>query len=186
MRRLSLATSLASSLFSLSASAQTPPPAKTTITVGDFELAPEMEVRTRGEYRHNPVDMGGVGGTYTEDSWAVMERARVGLGAERGPLRAKISFQDARVWGSTPPTATFNDDSFASTGLYEAFAEVHATTTAPNPTYVRVGRQAIVWDGGRLLGNADFSPVARTLDAVWPLLEAPQAFEADAIWQTRR
>lgn len=28
--------------------------------------------------------------------------------------------------------------------------------------------------------------VASTLQAVWPLLEAPQAFEADAIWQSRR
>lgn len=28
--------------------------------------------------------------------------------------------------------------------------------------------------------------VAPTLDAVWPLLEAPQGFEADAIWQNRR
>jgi hypothetical protein len=159
------------------ARAQTTPAAKPTITVGDFELAPELEVRTRGEYRRNPVDMGGEGtGFYTEDPWAVMERARVGLGAERGPLKAKVTIQDARVWGSTPPTAIFSSDSFGSTGLYEAFIEVHTTSptppqtkddsTAKTPQYIRVGRQAIVWDGGRLLGNADFSPVARTLDAV--------------------
>ena len=169
MRRpLATITALvASCLAAREAAAQTPPAAKPTITVGDFELAPEMEVRTRGEYRRNPVDMGGAGsGYYAEDPWAIMERARVGLAADRGPLRAKITFQDARVWGSTPPTAIFNQDQFASTGLYEAFAEVHTTSPAPNPTYLRVGRQAIVWDGGRLLGNADFSPVARTLDAV--------------------
>ncbi len=159
------------------ASAQTTPPAKSTISVGDFELSPELEVRTRGEYRRNPVDMGGAGsGFYTEDPWAVMERARVGLGAERGPLRAQVTFQDARVWGSTPATATFGGtDAFASTGVYEAFIEIHTTNpspptstnvAAPQPQYLRVGRQAIVWDGGRLLGNADFSPVARTLDAV--------------------
>src|ERR1019366_2523064 len=35
-------------------------------------------------------------------------------------------------------------------------------------------------------GMHNILSVARTLDAVWPLLEAPQAFEADAIWQTRR
>lgn len=35
-------------------------------------------------------------------------------------------------------------------------------------------------------GMHNILSVARTLDAVWPLLEAPQAFEADAIWQTGR
>jgi hypothetical protein len=160
------------------ARAQTTPAAKPTIMVGDFELSPELEVRTRGEYRRNPVDMGGEGtGYYTEDPWAIMERARVGLGAERGPLKAKVTLQDARVWGSTPPTAIFHNDTFGSTGLYEAFIEIHTTNTPtpqPNvsdssmkqPQYVRVGRQAIVWDGGHLIGNADFSPVARTFDAV--------------------
>jgi hypothetical protein len=160
------------------ARAQTTPAAKPTIMVGDFELSPELEVRTRGEYRRNPVDMGGAGtGYYTEDPWAIMERSRVGLGAERGPLKAKVTIQDARVWGSTPPTAIFNTSAFGSTGLYEAFIEIHTTTTPtpqPNtsdnamkqPQYIRVGRQVIVSDGGHLIGNADFSPVARTFDAV--------------------
>ncbi len=174
--------------FAQAARAQATPVAKPTITVGDFELSPELEVRIRGEYRRNPVDMGGGGGpanAYTEDPWAVMERTRVGLGADRGPLRAKVTLQDARVWGTTPPTAAFTpltfgspqgNQAFASTGLYEGFIEVHTTEPGrsttdggraiPNPQYIRVGRQAIVWDGGRLLGNADFSPVARTLDAV--------------------
>ncbi len=168
--------------------AQTTPAAKPTITVGDFELSPELEIRTRGEYRRNPVDMGKNPPIYIEDPWAIMERARIGLGADRGPLRAKVTLQDARVWGSTPPTATGSmaSDAFASTGVYEAFIEIHTTdspTAKPStdtkasssssdssrnltPQYIRVGRQAIVWDGGRLLGNADFSPVARTLDAV--------------------
>jgi hypothetical protein len=160
------------------ARAQTTPAAKPTIMVGDFELSPELEVRTRGEYRRNPVDMGGAGtGSYTEDPWAIMERSRVGLGAERGPLKAKVTIQDARVWGSTPPTAIFNNSAFGTTGLYEAFIEIHTTNTPtpqPNtsdssikqPQYIRVGRQTIVWDGGHLIGNADFSPVARTFDAL--------------------
>jgi hypothetical protein len=170
---------MASLFVAAGARAQTTPAAKTTVSVGDFELSPELEVRTRGEYRHNPVDMGGgATGYYTEDPWAVMERTRLGLGADRGPLRAKVTFQDARVWGGAPPTATFSNDPFGATGLYEGFVEIHttsppgkkpgyaATSRSAEPQYIRVGRQAIVWDGGRLLGNADFSPVARTLDAV--------------------
>jgi hypothetical protein len=173
---LSLCVAMAS--ISSVASAQTTPAAKTTIAVGDFELSPELQVRTRGEYRRDPVDMGGQAtGYYTEDPWAVMERTRLGLGADRGALRAKVTFQDARVWGSTPPTAIFGNDAFGATGLYEGYVEIHTTNPpghkpgyddshAAEPQYIRVGRQAIVWDGGHLLGNADFSPVARTLDAV--------------------
>ena len=171
---------VASLLLCIPARAQTPPAAKPTISVGDFELSPELQVRTRGEYRRNPVDMGGEGtGYYTEDPWAVMERTRLGIGADRGALRAKVTFQDARVWGSTPPTGIYDgNNAFGSTGLYEGYIEIHTTNPpgtkpgydasshAAEPQYIRVGRQAIVWDGGRLLGNADFSPVARTLDAV--------------------
>ena len=170
---------LAATFFSATAYAQTTPSAKPTLTVGDFDLWPTLEVRTRGEYRRDPVDMGGAGtGFYTEDPWAVMERARLGLGAERGALRAQVTFQDARVWGATPPAGIFSNDMFASTGLYEGYIEIHtttppglkpgteATTRQRDPQYIRVGRQAIVWDGGHLLGNADFSPVARTFDAV--------------------
>ncbi|HEY1960242.1 MAG TPA: alginate export family protein [Polyangiaceae bacterium] len=173
---------LAGLVFSATAYAQTTPQAKPTVTVGDFDLWPTLEVRSRGEYRRDPVDMGGAGtGYYTEDPWAVMERTRLGLGAERGALRAQVTFQDARVWGATPPTGIFSNDAFASTGLYEGYIEIHTTTppglkpgtdAAPpdsrerEPQYIRVGRQAIVWDGGHLVGNADFSPVARTFDAV--------------------
>jgi hypothetical protein len=159
-------------------SAQATPAAKSTITVGDFELSPELEIRTRGEYRRNPVDMGGVDtmgaptGFYTEDPWAIMERTRLGIGADRGALRAKVTFQDARGWGTTPPDAIFTKPGpFGDTGLYEGFIEIHTTSPTPseqlpNPQYIRIGRQAIVWDGGRLLGNADFSPSARTFDAL--------------------
>ena len=35
-------------------------------------------------------------------------------------------------------------------------------------------------------GLHKLAAVATTLDEVWPLLEAPHAFEADAIWQNRR
>lgn len=170
---------LAILVLSSTAFAQTTPAAKPTITVGDFDLWPSLEVRTRGEYRRNPVDMGGVNGEYTEDPWNVMERTRMGLGAERGALRAQVTFQDARVWGATPPEPVMNPASpFASTGLYEGYIEIkttkppglapgtEGTTRQREPQYLRVGRQAIAWDHGHLLGNADFSPVARTFDAV--------------------
>src|SRR5262249_2316156 len=52
----------------------------------------------------------------------------------------------------------------ATTGAYEAYGEAH--TAGARPSFVRLGRQAITWGEGRLLGTADGSPTGRSLDAV--------------------
>ena len=156
----------------LRAWAQSPPEANTTIAVGDWQLAPTLQLRTRGEYRHDPVELGGVdsygqGSARVRDAFGVFERARIGLGAEHGALRAQLTLQDARAWGSPVPNAilgTGTGASFAQLGAYEAFVE--ARTSAARPSFVRLGRQAITWGEGRLVGNADWSPTARTLDAL--------------------
>jgi hypothetical protein len=138
------------------ARSQVAPPAPETIAVGDWQLAPLMEARVRGEYWH---DLDGA------DRGVLVERARLGIDALRGPVEGRVVFQDARLWdlggGADPiggPGAT------ALTGAYEAWAEAH--TSGARPSYVRVGRQAVTWGEGRLLGAADWAPVPRTLDAV--------------------
>ncbi|MDF2692000.1 MAG: hypothetical protein K0S65_383 [Labilithrix sp.] len=151
------------------AEAQTPPPAPEKIAVGDWQLSPLVEVRVRGEYRRDAPDLGGLDffGRETErvrDQWVVLERSRLGLGAERGAVRAQITLQDARALGSPAPTARFA----GARGLgrlepYEAFAEVRSSGARPH--YLRLGRQAVVWGEGRLVGNADFAPAGRALDA---------------------
>lgn len=152
------------------ASAQSTPAAPTTIPLGDWQLAPSLEVRTRGEYRHDPPDLGGVDffgrtSSRVRDAWLVSERTRLGLGAERGALRAQFTLQDARAWGSSTPSAVLDPATgTARLAPYEAFLEMHSS--AARPAYLRIGRQAVVWGEGRLIGNADFSPVGRSLDAV--------------------
>jgi hypothetical protein len=155
--------------------AQSPPAAKETIAVGDFQLSPILQVRTRGEYRRDPIDIGGrtvqLGpppaplGAHITDAPVFFTRARLGLGAERGAIKAQVTLQDARAWGSSPPTALIdpNRTSFGTTGAYETYLEIH-TTGPQRPTFLRVGRQVVQWGDGRLLGNADLSPTARSLD----------------------
>jgi hypothetical protein len=154
--------------ISTTAWAQSPPSAPETIAVGDWQLAPTAQLRTRAEYRHDPPELGGADLTGREsprvrDAWGVLTRARLGLGAERGLLKAQITLQDARIWGSPTPTATLAGSTGAF-GAYEAYFE--ARTSSANPSFIRVGRQAVQWGEGRLLGYADWSPVARSLDAV--------------------
>ena len=152
------------------ASAQSPPAAPDTIAVGDWQLAPTLQLRTRGEYRRDPVDMGGMdqlggAGSRVRDSWAIFERARLGLGAEKGVLRAQLTIQDARAWGSPAPTAILGQSGgVGGIAAYEAYVE--ARTSSARPAFVRVGRQALTWGEGRLVSNADWSMAARTLDAI--------------------
>jgi hypothetical protein len=149
--------------------AQSPPAAPETIALGDWQLAPTLELRTRGEYRHDPVDMGGtdvlgVEGPRVRDAWGVFERARLGLGAERGALRAQFTLEDARAWGTPAPTGVLSGDGrFGRTAAHEAFIEVR--TSSARPWFFRAGRQVVQWGDGRLLGAADWSPVSRALDA---------------------
>lgn len=170
--RTTLAALAAGLAFALApeAKAQTAPTAPEKIAVGEWLFAPTLQVRVRGELRRDPADLGGLDfygrlSPRIRTSWVVLERSRLGLSAERGALKAQITLQDARALGSPVPTASFE----AARGIgelspYEAYGEAH--TQGARPSYLRLGRQAVTWGEGRLVGNADFSPRARSLDAL--------------------
>ena len=152
------------------ASAQSAPAAPTTIALGDWQLSPSLEVRTRGEYRRDAPDLGGYDlegtpGPRVRDAWGIAERSRLGLGVEHGAVRAQLTLQDARVFGAPSPDATLGATRGpAQFGPYEAYLEVRSQSA--RPSYLRLGRQAVVWGEGRLVGNADFSATGRSLDAL--------------------
>jgi hypothetical protein len=158
------------------ARAQSPAAAPPAIAVGDWQLTPLLELRTRGEFQRDAPELAAArvaGSDPSRNAFGVLERSRLGLGAEYGAtrddpgvLRAQITLQDARAWGVPAPTGILGASASgpSSFGLYEAWGE--ARTTSARPAFVRVGRQAITWGDGRLLSNADWSPVARTLDAI--------------------
>jgi hypothetical protein len=150
------------------ASAQVAPAAADRIAVGDWKLAPLLEVRVRGEYRRD-LD--------AQHKGVLTERARLGLGVERGSIEGRVVLQDVRLWdlGLVQP-AVGQPAPFASTGAYEAWGEAH--TSGAHPSFVRVGRQPVTWGEGRLLGIADWSPTGRSLDAVrGRLVTSDWAFE---------
>ncbi|HEX5223906.1 MAG TPA: alginate export family protein, partial [Solirubrobacteraceae bacterium] len=146
------------------ARAQVAAPAPDSVNVGDWHIAPVIEARVRGEYRH---DLDG------QDRGALLERARLGADAERGPIEMRVVLEDARLWdlgdgfdsfGQQPTGQLLQPGQLAFTGAYEAWADAH--TAGARPSFVRVGRQPVTWGEGRLLGTADWSPTGRTLDAV--------------------
>src|SRR4051812_20655164 len=162
--RVSMGARLAllATLWGAAAHAQAPTASPETIAVGDWQIAPTLELRTRGEYRRDPLELGGIDATGADtarvrDAGGVLERTRVGLGAERGPLRAEVQLQDARVWGAPPPLGVLGSPGGnAVFGAQEAWFE--ARTSAARPSFLRVGRQTLSWGEGRLVGSADWSP----------------------------
>jgi len=137
------------------ANAQVLPAAPEALAIGDWQVSPVVEVRARGEYRHDLDD---------QDRGTLMERSRLGLDSVRGVVEVRVVLQDARVLelsGSSPPEGPLP---LALIGAYEAWVEAH--TAAVAASFLRVGRQPIVWGEGRLLGVSDGSPTGRSLDAV--------------------
>jgi hypothetical protein len=160
---------LASLACARPAAAQSPPAAPTAIALGDWQLTPSLEVRTRSEYRRDAPDLGGFDlygrlSPRVRDAWVVAERARLGLGVERSAVRAQFTLQDARAFGTPSPTATLGAERGpARFEPYEAYLEMRSSSARPST--LRLGRQAVIWGEGRLIGNADFSPTGRSLDA---------------------
>ena len=138
------------------AGAQTVPPAPPAIAVADWQIAPVVDLRVRGDYRR---DLDG------QDRALAVERARLGVDASRGPLEARVVLEDARAIMLTKSLPFVPGPApVAVTGAYEGWLDVHTATA--HPSFVRVGRQPITWGEGRLLGTAEGSPTGRSLDAV--------------------
>lgn len=100
------------------------------------------------------------------DVWSMSERIRLGLAVDRGPVTAVLKLQDSRLLGGSP-YATLNELQLAPPGAgiapYEAYIDVHARTG--RPMFLRIGRQAVQWGDGRLIGTNDFTLTGRSLDA---------------------
>ncbi len=138
------------------AAAQVAPPAPERLAVGDWELEPVVELRARPEYRRD-IDKNNYG--------TLVERARLGIDALHGPLEARVVLQDARTLAlGSIVEPIVGPGAVGITGAFEAWGEAH--TDSMRPSFVRAGRQAITWGEGRLLGEADWSPAGRSLDAV--------------------
>ena len=173
------------------------PPLSESIVIGAWTFRPSVEARIRGEYKRNDLSLPGtaiysadavLGDAYLSnlppvagvrkavnatDVWSIGERIRLGLAVDRGPVTAMVKLQDARVLGGSgqislpayqlaPPGAGF--------APYEAYIDLHARSG--RAMFLRIGRQAVQWGDGRLIGSNDFTATGRSLDAARAGVEA--------------
>ncbi len=112
------------------------------------QLRPRMELRD-GYRLPKGVD--------SETAFFVSQRTRLNLSFKNEKVKLFLSPQDIRVWGAERQLA--KDPNF---GLHEAWGQVLLS----NKFSIKMGRQELVYDGHRLLGNVDWIQQARSHDAL--------------------
>ena len=109
------------------------------------------QLLSRGEYR-----IGGLSSENKEgEDYAsfIMERTRLTIGYSRHNLQAKITGQHSGVWGQAGK-GTFN--------LYEAWLRLGGE----QGFFAKVGRQELVYDDERIIGNNDWTMAAQSHDVL--------------------
>jgi hypothetical protein len=113
----------------------------------------KAQLRARGEWRR------GYKTLPVEDSEALLmvgQRSRLIFHYKNEKLETKLAMQDARIWGESK-WKTDNEDM----GLYEGWAKYQFTEKFG----IKVGRQQIVYDDGRLFASGNWRTYAQAIDA---------------------
>ncbi|NDK55664.1 alginate export family protein [Pontibacter fetidus] len=128
------------------------------------QLSVTGQLRTRTELRD------GQGSLPAEDAKASVftnQRTRLNLGYNTSRYRFLVSVQDVRVWGADQSTISNLEGS--KLFMHQAWGEMilsDSTTINVDNLSVKAGRQEIVYDDARLLGNLDWLQQARRHDAI--------------------
>jgi hypothetical protein len=133
-------------------------------TYASAQLSMSAQIRPRAEYRNGvgtlkPKDITGNGDTAA--AGFISQRSRLSLNYKFEKLAFGMSIQDVRVWGQDASTISNADGSRLS--LHEAWAEAMLSDTLG--LSLKLGRQELLYDDSRLLGNLDWLQQGRRHDA---------------------
>jgi hypothetical protein len=122
-----------------------------TQAYGQLKLSGEL--RPRPEYQHGYHKLRNEGDKAVD---FISQRTRVNFNYKGESLVFKVVLQDVRNWGDTPQINS--SDSFLS--LHEAWGEVMFN----DEFSLKIGRQELVYDDHRILGNVGWAQQARSHD----------------------
>ena len=119
------------------------------------ELDANLQLRPRYEYRNGFKELMKDGSLPTS---FVSQRSRLNFNFKQDKLKAKLTFQNIRVWGDVPTTTTSDKNGIA---LFEAWAQYdfNAKWSA------RLGRQVLSYDNQRIMGEIDWAQQGQSHDA---------------------
>jgi hypothetical protein len=122
-----------------------------TPLLAQFSLTGEL--RPRAEYRHGFATLPSPD---QDAAFFISQRTRLNLNLQREQFRFFVSFQDVRVWGEVPQL----NRSDVNSSFHEAWGELYLS---PEVT-LKLGRQELVYDNSRILGNVDWAQQGRSHD----------------------
>lgn len=118
------------------------------------QLTISGEVRPRGEYRHGFKKL--VGKDH-DAAVFVEQRSRINFTYEYEKYRLGVSIQDVRVWGDVKQA---NTTDLNKSAIHEAWGEILFS----DKVALKLGRQELVYDDGRILSNSNWASQARSHD----------------------
>lgn len=133
------------------------------------QLAINAQLRARSEWRNGFGTLQPLTGS---DAFFVSQRTRLNLNYRHSQYIFHFNLQDVRIWGQDASTISSTDG--ARLGVHEAWAEL-ILSNKKDSTFkkkfvdllsLRIGRQELVYDDQRLLGNLDWLQQGRRHDAV--------------------
>lgn len=132
------------------------------LMAGIFLFLPNVfaQFTLSGEYRPRTEFSRGYKSLAVENqkmSVATAQRTRLNALYSTEPVKAALVLQDVRYWGSQPQMVT-NEDYAAS--IHEAWAEIKLGGNL----FLKAGRQELVYDDHRILGNVGWVHQARSHD----------------------
>ncbi|HVU58376.1 MAG TPA: alginate export family protein [Puia sp.] len=136
---------------------------------GHAQFSLTGQLRTRTELRDGYGTLETKGNT---PAFLTSQRARLNFSYRSSRVVFQASLQDVRVWGADASTINNADGNRLS--LHEAWADIILANAkdsalpknAVDYFSIRIGRQELVYDDQRLLGNLDWLQQARRHDAV--------------------
>lgn len=160
---------------------QTPPPPAApapgwspAISLGDgWTLTPEAQYRPRLF-----IDSGAnfTAGTFV-DRVLINHRARLGAMVKKADFFAvHIQLQDVRVWGEELDVT--NDFDASGFDMHQGYVAFNMTKYLE----AKIGRQEIIFDNHRLVGNLGWYQRARSFDAARLNIKVPDVLTASAFW----
>ncbi|WP_242696303.1 alginate export family protein [Longitalea luteola] len=136
-------------------------------STAQFSLAGQL--RTRTEVRDG---LGTLNAKGTDPAFFTSQRTRLTFGYKWDRLNFNVSVQDIRVWGQD--ASTINNADGNKLMVHEAWAELTLMNVADTTIKtkgidnlsLKIGRQALIYDDVRLLGDLDWLQQGRRHDAV--------------------
>ena len=133
------------------------------------QLTVAAQIRTRSEYRNGA---GTLKPKTNDAAFFTSQRSRLNFNFKSNRIVINTSVQDVRVWGQDASTISNADGN--KLGVHEAWGEIILANkkdssfreTLADYVSVKLGRQELVYDDSRLLGNLDWLQQARRHDAI--------------------